>query len=195
MHPTNKIAALILAAGASRRLGQPKQLIKINGETLLRRTARIASEAGCDPVIVVLGFEHEKIGEGLGALLRVSTVVNPEWEQGMASSLQAGLNAVSRHAPKSVLVLVCDQPRLTTETLRSLIAHHIRSRPDITASRYKGASGVPAIFDRTVVPELMRLRGDQGARKIIAQQKWRVETVEFPGGEIDVDDPADLTSL
>lgn len=185
----------MLAAGASRRLGQAKQLVKIGGESLLRRTARIATAAGCAPVIVVLGYENERMAEEPADLDHVILTVNQDWEQGMSSSLRCGLSSLAPYDPESVLVLVCDQPRLSEATLCALIDYHTRTSPHITASSYQGVRGVPAIFDRSVFPELMQLTSDQGATRIISQEKWRVETVEFPGGEVDIDAPADLTSL
>lgn len=187
-------AALVLAAGGSRRLGQPKQLIRMNGESLLRRTARLAIVAGCDPVLVVLGADAELMrleAAGLG----VECIVNEEWEQGMASSLRCGVEKLRGCDIDSLMVLVCDQPRLSQAILGSLIAAHHRTRPDITASTYGGVKGVPAIFDRKVFPTLAALKGDEGARKVIANPKWVVSTIEFADGEFDVDLPSDLDRL
>src|SRR5271170_5329813 len=118
-------AAIVLAAGASARLGQPKQLLKIDGESMLRRTTQIAIKAGCTPVVVVLSSQDRELTrevEGLAA----SIVINREWQTGMASSLKAGLQAVLAANPHlaSVMILVCDQPKLDTPILRNLLTTH-----------------------------------------------------------------------
>jgi molybdenum cofactor cytidylyltransferase len=189
-------AAIILAAGASTRLGQPKQLVAVNGETLLRRTTRLAIQAGCSPVVVVLGRDAATLAgevEGLGA----STVINNEWQTGMASSLRRGLKAVlavKPHEPR-VMVLVCDQPKLDTSVLRDLLTTHTAKEVLIAASRYQGTNGVPAIFSRELFPELLELTGDQGARRIMQLHLEQVASVDFPGGEFDLDTPQDLARL
>jgi molybdenum cofactor cytidylyltransferase len=194
----NAVAAIVLAAGGSRRLARPKQLIQKDGESLLRRTARLALSAGCGPVVVVLGSQAELMIAQLAGL-EVEAAINRDWESGMASSVRSGLEALPQHPSKPVMILVCDQPRLTEETLAALIRAHrtwIPERPpDITASTYAGVKGVPAIFSRTVVPALMQLSGDEGARKIISNARWKVATVEFPGGTADIDLPSDLAQV
>ncbi|HEY0795223.1 MAG TPA: nucleotidyltransferase family protein [Acidisarcina sp.] len=192
------VAAIVLAAGGSRRLGRPKQLIQKDGESLLRRSARLAVDAGCAPVVVVLGWQAYLMERELAGLA-VSIAVNAEWESGMASSLCCGLRAISGQEPESAMVLVCDQPLLTVEALTSLIASHDSENgegaPDITASSYSGARGVPAIFKKGVFPSLMQLKGDEGARRIISDPLWKVATVEFAGGAVDVDLQTDLLNL
>lgn len=189
---------MVLAAGGSRRLGRPKQLVQKDGESLLRRTARLALKAGCAPVVVVLGSQAGLLaGELVG--LPVEVVVNAEWNSGMASSIGCGLGALAVRGPAAVMVLVCDQALLSEQIMTSLIATHRQSggklRPDITASTYGGVRGVPAIFDAVVFPALMQLTGEDGARKIIAESRWKVATVEFAGGAVDIDLPSDLDRL
>ncbi len=186
----------MLAAGASTRLGRPKQLVLIDGETLLRRTVHLVGEAGCSSVFVVLGHEPNILaGElvGLGA----SVVVNDEWQTGMASSLKSGLRAVLAVNPAQphLMVLVCDQPRLDPSVLRNLLATHGEKEAAITASRYRGTQGVPAIFSRALFPELMELTGDHGGRRILGRHIEQVTLVDFPGGEFDLDTPEDLAQF
>lgn len=189
-------AAIVLAAGASTRLGQPKQIVRIDGETMLRRTTQLAIGAGCAPVVVVLGHDEERFTQELKPFA-VSVVINHHWQTGMASSLTCGLRAVLTANPDqaSVMVLVCDQPRLDASVLRELLATHHVNGPSITASRYYGTCGVPAIFSREIFPELMQLTGDQGARRILQRHIENVASVDFPGGEFDLDTPEDLARL
>ncbi len=186
--PDASCAAIVLAAGPSSRLGQPKQLLTIGGESLLRRTSRLALEAGFSPVVVVLGSEAPKFEPELRNL-NVRTVLNGTWQDGMASSLKCGLAAIKalKPVPANLLVLVCDQPKLNQTILQALLDKHQSSKAQITASSYANISGVPAIFSQTIFPELADLRGDQGARRIIARDPRRVETVDFPGGDNDID--------
>ena len=194
------VAAIILAAGASRRLGEPKQLLLLNGETLLVRVIRLAGEAGAGPVIVVLGAHHERIRVEISLSRRSNAhfVYNEGWEQGLAGSIQVGLQALETHAPQAtgVLILGCDQTRLTAEHLRALLdAFPAQNSPTIVASSYADVVGIPAVFPRAVFAELLALEGDQGARKLLKQPSCLLLTLPFAGGEIDIDLPADLAQL
>ncbi len=195
-----RCAAVILAAGASTRLGQPKQLLQISGESLLRRTARLAIEAGCELVFVVLGYEVEKMRPELAGL-SAEPVVNPAWHEGMGASLRAGMEAVRKLDPNpdAVLVLVCDQPRLTADHLRALLARHQLARGTangaITASVYAGRAGVPAVFSSALFSELAVLAGDQGARDLIPAHAAEMQGIPWPEGELDLDRPEDIATI
>ncbi|MGH9511126.1 MAG: nucleotidyltransferase family protein [Terriglobales bacterium] len=186
-------AAIILAAGSSTRLGKPKQLIQIEGTSLLKRTAILALDAGCSPVVAVLGADAEQLEPELDGL-DVRIARNHGWASGMASSLNCGVKmALSLDAAiAKVLILVCDQPKLDSRILINLLEKHERSGAAITASSYAGTRGVPAIFSKEVFPALGALRGDEGARRIIATYQGRVEYVDFPGGADDIDTVEDL---
>lgn len=189
-----KVGAVVVAAGASHRLGQPKQLIPVEGEGLLHRTARLALEAGCVPVVIVLGFEAERMAADLGGLA-VEAVVNASWSFGMGSSLARGVAAARRARPEmdALLLLVCDQPRLTANHLRHLVDRHTAGTVGITASAYAGRVGVPAVFARSLFPELERIEGDCGARALIFSHG--AQAVEWPDGAYDIDLPEDLLAL
>lgn len=192
------VPGIILAAGASRRLGRPKQLLLEGGETLLGRAIRLAHEAGASPVLVVLGAERESIRETLGRRGDTVLVENDAWQEGIASSIRAGLHAAERHAPFSagVLLMTCDQPRLTREHLRLLIARfHRQFEPGVVASKYAGTRGVPAIVPRSAFPLLEALEGDSGARGILMDPPCAIAEVVFKGGEVDIDRPEDLSQL
>jgi len=191
------IPAIVLAAGASRRLGQPKQLLMHGGETLLERVVRLAKEAGAAPVIAVLGA-HYKIIRSTITLNDAIVVINEEWEQGIASSIQAGLSALDAAArgASGVLILSCDQPRLTAGHLGSLIETFIaQAEFSIVASAYAGIVGVPAIFPRSVFAELLALRGDKGARALLARPPCPLIALPFEGGQVDIDLPTDLAEI
>jgi len=190
------VAAVILAAGASRRLGQPKQLLVYRGEALLESAARLAAEAGAVPVITVLGAHLAEISAAIpqGESIRV---YNDRWEQGIAGSIHAGLHALATIAPEAdgVLLMTCDQPRLTAAHLHALLdAFTAVKAESIAASFYSGTLGVPAIFPRSVFPQLLELRGDQGARKLLLDPPCPLLRIDFPG-EVDIDSPDDLRHL
>lgn len=175
------VAAIVLAAGASRRLGEPKQLIRLDGETLLERTVRVCCEAGCVPVIVVLGASANEVlrRSSLGSAV---VVMNDEWMQGMASSIRAGIQELPPVVDGCV-VATCDQPAITATHLRELM-----TSGEVTASTYAGRNGVPAYFPREIFEQLMQLHGDAGARELLKDAR----ALTFAGGELDVDTPEDL---
>lgn len=178
------IAGVVLAAGASRRLGSPKQLQMLHGKPLLYRAVRVAAEAGCSPVVVVLGAEAEKIRAAC-PLDDVVVVINGGWEEGMASSLRLGVETcrlIARQA-EGLIVMTCDQPAMTADHLRELM-----QRKSATASRYGGRNGVPAFFPASDFDALLKLRGDTGARDLIAN----AEAIDLEGGEVDIDTVEDM---
>jgi molybdenum cofactor cytidylyltransferase len=192
-----RVAAIILAAGESRRLGQPKQLLAFQGESLLARAIRLANEAGAWSVLVVLGANFETIRAAIDSSNAIP-VHNDRWRQGMGSSIEAGMRALSVCAPEAdgVLLMGCDQPRLTADHLRALIAvFEGQSAAVIAASSYAGVQAVPAVFSRAAFAELRALRGDKGARRVIESAPCPVVAMEFPGGEVDIDSPEDLAAL
>jgi len=168
------IAAIVLAAGGSRRLGQPKQLLVHNGERLLARAIRLASEAGATPVIVVLGAYHQRIREEV-TMVRAIPIINDQWEQGISTSIQAGLGAL--------------------EEIDSDAAFAPCAGASIVASSYADVLGIPAVFPRVVFAELQALRGDKGARALLVDPPCPLIDVPFPGGDIDIDQPRDLAEL
>lgn len=188
-----RCAAIVLAAGASSRLGEPKQLLQINGESLVRRTVRLVIEAGCSPVIVVLGAYAEKIKPELNDLVAV-IVENAQWTEGMGSSICCGIASLQANRPEKVLISVCDQPELSAELLVALIAAQSGDWL-VAASQYNGALGVPAVFCSSLFPQLQALTGDRGARALIAEFADRVNPVDFPGGGFDVDTAKDAIRL
>jgi molybdenum cofactor cytidylyltransferase len=180
---------VILAAGESSRMGQPKQLLPWNGAPLLRHIAGTALAAPGSTVIVVLGCDHERIRPALAGL-DVTIVQNDEWREGMASSIRAGLRALPVHCD-AALFLVCDQPRISAELLRRLIDARKQTTRPVVACSYGGSAGVPALFDRSLFAELLELHGSRGAKEIIRRHSSDVAEVPFPDGSLDLDTPAD----
>jgi CTP:molybdopterin cytidylyltransferase MocA len=174
-------AALILAAGASRRMGQPKQLARLGEETLLERTVRVCTEAGLSPIVVVLGASAEDIVRRT-SLSGATVVVNEEWIEGMASSIRCGVRSLPE-ACDGCVILTCDMPAVTASHLSQLAACS-----EMTASAYAGRQGVPAYFPKASLSALLDLRGDTGARAILAQ----APAIEISGGDLDIDTADDL---
>lgn len=188
------IATIILAAGGSSRLGQPKQLIQSNGESLVRRMAQQALALRAGPVVVVLGASQDRIMKELTGLA-ITTVINPTWAEGMASSLRTGLRAIDTESTEAFLVVLTDQPYVTADLLQRLIDTRQSTGRGIIASRYAepdGILGVPALFDNHYRREFLNLTGDTGARKLIKQYASDSTSVPFPLAGIDLDTPADL---
>ena len=185
-------AALVLAAGASTRLGQPKQLVCYQGEPLLRRAVQLALAAGARPVLAVVGAEALACRAALSGLA-VTVVENRGYASGMGSSLRAGLAGISelRPAPERLLLLVCDQPLLQPEHLRQLLA--AQPAGGIAAAQYKGRVGVPAVFAQAHFAALAAVQGDQGARSLL--RSLAVTPVPMPEAAIDIDTPGDLAAL
>ena len=177
-----KTAAIVLAAGASRRLGQPKQDVLLGGETLLERTVRIAALAGLDPIYAVIASDRLPSPKLAAILLH-----NPDAAEGMASSLRTGVVAARNACVDGVVILACDQPAVTAEHLRRLLESSDHGTRTV-ASAYAGRKGVPAYFPGSAFERLLELRGDSGARDLIAT----AHAIPLANGELDIDTAEDL---
>jgi molybdenum cofactor cytidylyltransferase len=184
------IAAVVLAAGGSTRLGRPKQLVPIGGEPLVRRAARAALDAGCRPVTVVLGAEPDAVRAAV-ADLPVLPVSNAHWADGVGSSIACGIRAAAAHRPAGCIVLPCDQPRLTAALLATLIDRFRRGEARAVACAYGGTTGAPVLFAPDLFDRLSALTGDSGAKRVLRGCS-PLQVVDFPGGELDIDTDADL---
>jgi molybdenum cofactor cytidylyltransferase len=189
------VAAVILAAGASTRMGTPKQLLTLDGRTLIARTIQAAQGAGCHPILVVLGAHADQIRPELAGL-PCEVLQNPAWAEGMASSIQIGLQALQdRPGTDGVILTVCDQPYVSAEHLRALAQAARSCQRPIVASQYAGILGVPAFFAPALWPELLALHGEAGARQVIRQHVREVYPLPFAEGACDLDTPEDLLAI
>jgi CTP:molybdopterin cytidylyltransferase MocA len=186
------IGAAVLAAGASRRLGRPKQLVSVAGQRLVRRMAEVALHSGCQPVAVVLGAHATEVGAAV-ARLPVVRLLNPAWAEGMGSSVRVAAAWASDAALDALMLVLVDQVRLSRGHLDALRAASDRGQR-IAASAYQGVLGVPAIFPRRFFPQLQALKGDSGARQLL-RGNLPITAVNWPAGIDDLDRMADLVRI
>lgn len=200
IHPDKNIvhhcAIVLLAAGSSARLGKPKQLLKFNGKSLLQQTINSAGDTGINPLIVVVGANASLLSNEIETK-KAHTVFNKHWQTGMASSINSGLNFLIEKYPLTdgVIFMMCDQPFVSAGLLKNLIIVQKQTGKPIVCSSYQDVLGVPAIFHKNIFPELLKLKGDTGARKIIQQHPHELATVQFLKGNIDIDTAEDYENL
>lgn len=185
-------ALLILAAGASRRLGRPKQQLLFHNQTLLNRIIGTAMALNAGPVVVVVGEDADR-----QLSQNIIVVPNPEWTEGMASSIRIGIKTLQTDFPsvETVIIMVCDQPYVSTDLLQEMIDHYKENKKPVIACTYADTIGTPVLFHKEIFPELMELRGDKGARVLINKESHRVGLVNFPQGNIDIDTEEDYERL
>jgi molybdenum cofactor cytidylyltransferase len=184
---------VLLAAGASRRFGGPKQLARVGGESLLRRMARVALACGPAGCIVVLGARAPRLRRELAGL-DVRVVVNQRWRQGLSRSLAAGVAALPAEA-RGVLVLLADQVAVGPAELEVLFSCWRLAPRQIVATRVGDTLGPPAILPRPHFAALRRLRGDRGARELLRDARRHAIGLELPAAGLDIDRPQDLAGL
>ena len=188
------IGIVILAAGLSERMGSPKQLLKIGDQSLIQHVVKIATSSSFDPIVVVLGNEHEKVGKEITDF-DVATVFNHNFKKGMGTSVAKGVEEIQKLESKldGIIILLVDQPFVDDKILIELEKKYRTSGKKIIASKYRNALGVPTFFDKSTFSELESLSGKKGAKMII--QKYleidQVDYVDFPKGAIDLDLPTD----
>lgn len=185
--------AIVLAAGGSQRLGRPKQWLTINGESLLARCVRLATETAPERIIAVLGAHAAALREELehAGIANLHCIDNPSWHEGMASSLRAAAAELADWQGRS-LIIACDQPRLTAGHLHALL-DAARSHPDHDiASAYADAIGIPALIRATSLRASRALHGDRGLRALWRDPAARVHSVVAEELAFDIDTPDDL---
>lgn len=193
-----RYSAVILAAGKSSRYGKPKQLLEMNGSTLLTKACRLAIDSGCSPVVLVLGAHSEKI---LASEIpeEVTIVIHDAWEEGMGSSISKGVSELERikksstgTQPSAMLLLLVDQPGVKADTVTrmyDLYESKERAGVSIVLCKYMGQQGPPAIFSEEHVEELTRLEGDVGARTLVKKHPGSVRFLNAEEAGWDIDTP------
>ena len=192
----NSCGIIILAAGASTRLGKPKQLLQHRGKTLLAHAINEAVNSNADAVVVVLGKDANLFKKEIDER-KIRVAINSSWEEGMASSLRLGLDTLLNDKPyiDAVIFMVCDQPHISSSVLNELIITQQKTTKQIVTSNYGDSMGPPALLHKKYFEELMKLSGDAGARKIIQKNMNDVATILFPEGNIDIDTEEDYKKL
>lgn len=196
MKDNAKIGVIILAAGSSSRLGYPKQLVEFKGIPLLQHSIDIAESMEFDAKILVLGAKEDEINKTIDCR-NFQMVINENWHEGMSTSIRKGLSEALKLKKEleHILILLSDQPLVTRDEIEELIRVQLNNNEQATFSEYAGEPGVPAIFSREIFSELKKLKGDQGAKKLIYDTDFQFGTVKFENGNFDVDTTADVELL
>lgn len=194
--PNDVYGIIILAAGNSSRLGEPKQLLQFRGKSLIQHIVDVAREAVGDQVLVVTGANSALIEQELSTL-PCQIVFNPDWPEGMSTSIKTGINALQSHYPqvKGVILAVSDQPFVSAATFHALIELFEERQTGIIASEYGDSLGTPAFFATSYFPALLQLTGAEGAKKLFKRFADDVSTYPFPQGSIDIDTQDDYKRL
>jgi molybdenum cofactor cytidylyltransferase len=180
------VAGVVLAAGASTRFGRNKLLLKLSGESLVRRAAKAALEAGLDPVVVVLGHDAGRVRGELGGL-DVRIVVNPDHAKGMNTSLRAGVAALPDECSAAVVQLA-DMPHVSAAMLARLVATFSETGAPLVASDYGGVHAPPTLYARALFPELGGPEGDGCGKRVVRRHEPEVVRVPWPAETLtDVD--------
>ncbi len=190
-----KIAAVILAAGESARLGRPKQLLAYRGRSLLRHVVECADEGGCDPVIVVLGAREQEMLREIEST-PAQPVINWNWKAGIQSSIRSAIESLARLSPdaRAALLLTCDQPLITPEIVRRLRERFDGRAGRVVACEYAKTVGIPALFERSLFAELCALPGPGGAKSVLQAHPNDLLRLPWPDGAVDVDRAEDIPS-
>ncbi|MGI9544547.1 MAG: nucleotidyltransferase family protein [Cyclobacteriaceae bacterium] len=191
----DNVGLIILAAGASTRMGKPKQLLPFGATTLIGHAIKAGVDSDCEPVVVVLGARSELIKKTIKDN-SVNIAVNNSWQEGMGSSLRVGLKRIlALQTVKAVVVMVCDQPSVDSQLLNDIISCFDKWDPTGVACNYGDIVGVPALFGAAMFSELLDISGDKGARALLMKYKDQFKLVSFPEGAMDIDTPNDYKHL
>src|SRR5690554_2576517 len=195
MELSRSTSLIILAAGESARLGQPKQQLIFNGTPLLARAIEAGLNSLCDNVTVVVGAYKEIIIPSIDSK-DVEICINDKWKNGMASSIKAGLTAdLKKSKADQLIIMLCDQSFVDEHILNELISFQKESNKTIVACTYQGTVGVPVLFGQKFFPLLLKLEGKEGAKKMIVDFPDQVAAISFPSGDIDIDTMEDYQEL
>jgi molybdenum cofactor cytidylyltransferase len=190
---------IILAAGNSSRLGQPKQLLKHHGKTLLQHVFEEAVAAAFAPIVIVFGSNADYIKANTN-LATAEIVINENWQMGLATSIVVGMQIIveqqdAEKKPSAMVITVCDQPFVSAKLLTQLVQMKSKTGSGIVASSYAGTLGTPVLFDQKYYDTLLKLQGDEGAKKLLTLHQADVSFVPFEHGHIDIDTEQDYLNL
>ena len=189
-----KISILILAAGNSNRLGQPKQLVEFEGQTLIERITQTALTVSGE-VLVVLGANIEMIKPKLKAFSnRINIIENVHWKDGMGTSISIGIENLASKSD-AILILLTDQPLISQVLLQNIMQTFADKGYPIVACDYGNQLGVPILFDKSFFPDLIKLKGEQGAKSFLKSYPEKIASIAFKEGLFDIDTPDDLLKL
>lgn len=192
---TPRVAGVVLAAGASLRLGRNKLLLELGGETIVRRAARAAIEAALDPVFVVVGHEAERVREVLAGL-PCSIVLNPDHSRGAGTSVRAGVARVLETNADALVLTLADMPLVTAAMIASLVARRGETGAQLVVSRYGETQAPPSLFDRSLFGELLGSDDTSCAKPVIRRHAAEAVAVAWPEVALqDLDVPADYDQL
>ncbi len=193
--PRGGVAAVVLAAGTSSRMGRPKALLRLADKPLLAHVLDSLRASGLTEIVVVLGADADRIREEV-PLEGARVVLNPDYAEGMSSSIRAGVRAASPMA-EAFLIVLGDQPLLSATTIDALVARRRDTHPRALVPTFRGMRGNPVMLDRSLLPEIEAVRGDVGCRGVLADHADEVVevAVDDPGILLDVDTPRDLEVL
>lgn len=186
----DNVYAIILAAGASNRMGSPKQLLKWRSRSLLEHTILNASPIFNDRIIIVLGAYSEQIQSAIAP----TSIINPDWQEGIASSIRAGIQALPESAT-AALLLLCDQPLINSAHIQNQLNAWQTEPTHIVASQYHHSVGVPALFPSEFFKHLLTLKGDTGAKSLLIKFDKQVLKIPLPEAELDIDNADDFEHL
>jgi molybdenum cofactor cytidylyltransferase len=189
-----KTAIIVLAAGNSSRLGEPKQLLFYQNKTLLQHILNEAKNANLDPVICVTGYKADRIAETITDT-GITIVYNKQWPEGMGTGISTGIKQLLNTAVESVILAVSDQPHVTADLFRTMVGNMDESKKGIVACSYAGTLGTPVLFKKEYFNQLILLNGQEGAKNIVKANLSDVRELEFENGRVDIDTKQDYENL
>ncbi len=191
---TGPVAGVVLAAGASTRMGENKLLFDLGGEALVRRAVARATAAGLDPVVVVLGHEADRVRAELAGL-PCRTVVNPDYGRGINASLKAGISALPA-ATAAAVVMLADMPFVTTPMLATLVERYRAGPAPLVISDYEGVNAPPMLYDRSLFPELLQMEGEGCGKQVVRRHRAEAAVARWPATALtDIDVPDDYARV
>lgn len=191
-----RIGILILAAGGSSRMGRPKQLLQFNGTSLVRRAAKIAIEAGGQPIVMVTGAAEQEVAAEVRDL-PVRVVTNTTWEEGMGLSIRIGVEELLKSEAnlEALIITLCDQPEVSAATLRKLVTAYLETGKPLCAASFADTVSPPALFAKPFFDELISISPRHGAKQILLSHAADLQRIDCPEAARDIDTPADYADF